>query len=712
MKSFFFRNKINFSFFLISIFYLIYFIGIDNISFKSIEWLYNGADANLHQSGWYFFKNDIWRFPLGSNPNYGEGFGSSIIYTDSIPFFALIFKLLKFLISGNFQYFSLWYFITLYLQLFVSFKILKKYTKSDAYSFIGSLFFIISPFFIYRFGFHASVSAHWILLTSLYLGFTYQPNQSKLPWLALIIFSSLVNYSFTAMLLLFYFLLRIFNYFYEKNILKILKDFAIIITTLLLTLYILGYFEVRMVDTLGVGFGVYKFNLLSIIDSKESITGFNSSWIIPDIKLSRGEEVEGFNYIGFGSIIMFIIIFVLSFSKAYRKKIFYSQNNRNVKIITLILIFFTLWALSNKISFGSYTLIDIPLNKYLLALLSIAKNSGRMFWIVNYFILISFLLIIYKIFDKKKSLILILLIFIIQLIDTSPVINSRINKNKLTVESNIKDEIWQSLFEKYKIVKTTNPKSWSPLFTNFSYMMEKYKIKKTNLVIQARANRKAIAESRYNLYKDLRDERLNLETLYIVDGLAHLRHLKHIYKNNESVDFFYGNGFWSIALNGKKRMRNSDAKKLDKIELKLLEINKKESVNIKNDNSYYGLGWSHNAGKEGIWSDGPISSLLFKVDKNYGDLELEIFCTPYISKKDKFLKFDIYVNDLFVQKAELQKNQNDKSVKILIKENYIKNNELKVDLYFKNLTSPLDELKSPDSRKLGILVKYISIKPI
>ena len=467
-----------------------------------------------------------------------------------------------------------------------------------------------------------------------------------------------------------------------------------------------------MVDTLGVGFGVFKFNLLSIIDSKESITGFNSSWIMPDIKLSRGEEVEGFNYIGFGSIIMFIIIFVLSFNKAYRKKIFYSQNNRNVKIITLILIFFTLWALSNKISFGSYTLIDIPLNKYLLALLSIAKNSGRMFWIVNYFILISFLLIIYKIFDKKKSLILILLIFIIQLIDTSPVINSRINKNKLTVESNIKDEIWHSLFEKYKIVKTTNPKSWSPLFTNFSYMMEKYKIKKTNLVIQARANRKAIAESRYNLYKDLRDERLNLETLYIVDGLAHLRHLKHIYKNNESVDFFYGNGFWSIALNGKKRMSNSDAKKLDKIELKLLEINKKESVNIKNDNSYYGLGWSHNAGKEGIWSDGPISSLLFKVDKNYGDLELEIFCTPYINKKDKFLEFDIYVNDLFVQKAELQKNQNDKSVKILIKENYIKNNELKVDLYFKNLTSPLDELKSPDSRKLGILVKYISIKPI
>jgi hypothetical protein len=712
MKSFFFNNRINFSFLLISISYLVYFIGIENISFKSIEWLYNGEDASLHQSGWYFFKNDVWRFPLGSNPNYGEGFGSSIVYTDSIPFFALIFKLLKSFISDNFQYFSFWYLTTLYLQLFVSFKILKKYTKSDAYSFIGSLFFIISPFFIYRFGLHASVSAHWILLTSLYLGFTYQPNQSKLPWLALIIFSSLVNYSFTAMLLLFYFLLRIFNFFYEKNFLRVLKDFVIIIITLLLTLYIVGYFEIRMADTLGVGFGIYKFNLLSIFDSVESVHGFNSSWILPDIKLSIGEELEGFNYIGIGSIIMFIIILGFSFNKSHRKKIFYSQNKRNVKIISLILVFFTLWALSNKISFGLYTLIDIPLNKYFLALLSIAKNSGRMFWIVNYFILISFLLIIFKTFDKKKSLILIALIFIIQLIDTSPVINSRINKNKLSIESNIKDGIWHSLFEKYKIVKTTNPKSWSPLFTSFSYMMEEYNVKKTNLVIQGRAHRKAIAETRYSLYKDLRDEKLNSETLYIIDGLAHLRHLKYIYKNNEKVGFFYGNGFWSIAHNEKKRMRSSDFKKLEKIELKLLEINKQENINIKNEDSYFGLGWSHNGSKEGIWSDGPISSLLFKVNKNYGDLELEIFCTPYIAKKNKFLEFDVYINDFFVQKIELKKNKNGKSVKILIKENYIKNNKVKVDLNFKNLTSPLDELKSPDSRKLGILVKYISIKPI
>jgi len=708
MITFFLKNKINFSFLFISFFGLIAIIGVENISFYSIEWLHNGQDASLHQIGWYFFKNDIWRFPLGSNPYFGEGFGSSIVYTDSIPFFALIFKLIKFFIPGNFQYFSLWYFLCLYLQLFFAFKILKEFTNSDIYSFVGSLFFIISPFFLYRVGFHASVSAHWILLAALYLSLTYKIHQSKLSWLLLIIFSSLISYSFTAMLLLLYSMLRLFNFFYEKeNFLIILKDFFIIIIFLLLTLYIVGYFQISMTDTLGVGFGVYKMNLLSIFDPTETYNKFYSSWFLPDIILPRGEELEGFNYIGIGSIIMLTIIFISSFNKDYRKKIFLSENIKNIKILTIISFFFALWALSNKISFGSYTLVEIPLNKFFLALLSVAKNTGRMFWIVNYFILITLIIIIFKTFDKKKSLLIIILIFSIQLADTSPIVNSRFNKIKSTEAPKLNDNIWETLFKKHEIVNTTNPKSWSPLFTTFSPMMEKYNTKKTNLVIHARANRKAIAEERYSLYKNLREKKLNSKTLYIIDGLGHLRNLKYLYQDDKTVSFINGDNFWSLVLNEKEKMRNSDIKKLANIELKLLEINKQENLGIRKHDSYLGLGWTHNSGKQGVWSDGPVSSLLFKTDENYKNFELEVFSLPYTTERNKIFEFDVYVNDLFNSTIKLEKAQKRESFKILIKKNPIKNNEVKVDFYFSNLISPLDELKSPDSRKLGILIKKI-----
>ena len=46
-------------------------------------------------------------------------------------------------------------------------------------------------------------------------------------------------------------------------------------------MYIVGYFEVRVVDTLAVGFGIYKLNLLSIFDPVISPTKISWSWVLP-----------------------------------------------------------------------------------------------------------------------------------------------------------------------------------------------------------------------------------------------------------------------------------------------------------------------------------------------------------------------------------------------------------------------------------------------
>ena len=713
MKKFFFNYKITFLFLLISFSWLIAVLGIENIPFQSTKWLHNGSDAALHQSGWYFFQNDVWRFPLGSNPNYGITFGSSIVFTDSIPLFALIFKSLKFILPENFQYFSLWYFITFYLQLFFSFKIIKKFTNSDLYSFIGSLLILITPFFMYRVGWHASVSAHWILLFTLYLGITHNINNSKLSWLILIILTSLISYSFTAMVLVFYSLLRFFNFiFYKKNFFEIIKDFVLIIICLLLTLYVVGYFQIRMIDTMGVGFGVYKLNLLSIFDPIETVTNISFSWILPDIKLSHGEELEAYNYLGLGNILMMLIAIGLFIKKNYEKKILFPESGKDIKIVFLITIFFTFWALSNKISFGSFTLIEIPLNKYIFGMLSIVKNTGRIFWIVNYFIIIMSILIIYKFFDKKKSLIILSSIFFIQLADGSASINSRFSSFKpFNVGPELNEKSWGKLLSESKIIKITYPVSWSRYFTSFSYLMEKNNIEKTNLVIQARSNRKALADARYKLYQDLIKKKLDTNTIYIVDNLGHLRHLKHLYKE-ENVGFFLRDNIWAFVANDRKNMLDKDIKEFNNIELKLLNIDKKENLSFKNQDSYYGFGWSHNSGNPGIWSEGNQSTLLFKTKNSEDDLKLEVFYLPYITKKNSVLEFEVYVNNLFNKKMKLTKENNKEKFEIVIKGDSIENNEVKVDFNFKNPISPYEVLESPDSRKLGILVKNIKISQI
>ena len=172
MKKLFFNNRIYFLFLFISFLCLAALVGIENISPLSTKWLHQGNDSTLPQLSWHFFKNDIWRFPLGSNPNYGIELGSSIIFSDSIPVLALFFKLFKSFIPENFQYISFWYLICFYFQLFFSFKILKKFTNSTLFSFIGSMFFLIAPIFIWKFPMVPALAGQWILLFVLYLGLT------------------------------------------------------------------------------------------------------------------------------------------------------------------------------------------------------------------------------------------------------------------------------------------------------------------------------------------------------------------------------------------------------------------------------------------------------------------------------------------------------------------------------------------------------------
>ena len=107
-----------------------------------------------------------------------------------------------------------------------------------------------------------------------------------------------------------------------------------------------------------------------------------------------------------------------------------------------------------------------------------------------------------------------------------------------------------------------------------------------------------------------------------------------------------------------------------------------------------------------------MSTLFFRTDKNYGDLKLEIFCKPYITRKNNTLEFDTYVNNLFNKNTKLTNNNQDEKFEILVNKELIKNNEIKIDFKFKNLVSPYEVLESPDSRKLGILVKNIKINPI
>ena len=178
-------------------------------------------------------------------------------------------------------------------------------------------------------------------------------------------------------------------------------------------MYCLGYFAFPPQNVLGGGFGTFKMNLLSLIDPGVATMGKKIVWsnFISDIPNNYGEQ-EGFNYFGLG------FIFILTVSIFYFFKTFKTLDFENIKIYFLLLIIITIISLSNNIGFMDRNIISIQLNNFILAPFSIIRASGRFFWIVNYFLLIFSLIMIFKNFPKKRN-IFILVIFLIQFFDIS-----------------------------------------------------------------------------------------------------------------------------------------------------------------------------------------------------------------------------------------------------------------------------------------------------
>ena len=118
----------------------------------------------------------------------------------------------------------------------------------------------------------------------------------------------------------------------NKKFLKLLKEIFIPFTFLLFVMYLSGYFEIPLTDSLGYGYGHYKANVLSFFNPAVTM-GTNFSWsnFLPSIPIVGGEH-EGFSYLGLGGIIFLILLFfffirrepLLNFKK--NRGIFFLQN--------------------------------------------------------------------------------------------------------------------------------------------------------------------------------------------------------------------------------------------------------------------------------------------------------------------------------------------------------------------------------------------------
>ena len=157
---------------LVSVIYFLRIFGFGFVSGTGSHWDFLIGDAAQNIIGWHYFAADQWRFPLFAVPNLGYPEGTNIIFTDSIPLLALIFKTVYKLTGWQFNYFGFWFLLCYTLQGVSAALLLHALgVRSLIANLCGVIVALSAPILLHRFS-HAGLCGHFLIIFSLWCYFT------------------------------------------------------------------------------------------------------------------------------------------------------------------------------------------------------------------------------------------------------------------------------------------------------------------------------------------------------------------------------------------------------------------------------------------------------------------------------------------------------------------------------------------------------------
>ena len=529
------------------LFFLLYSgFNYEILYFENFSWFLKPSitnDIETYWISWEFFRNtDIFQFPLFLNPDYGNGFNVSIYHTDAIPIAAFTLRFFTDFLPVNFQYLGLWSFMSFFLMLLFSYKLLNIFIPNKLICFISSTFFLIAPPFIDRVFLQQAVSSHWLVIASLY--FYYSNQYSYKIWNLILIISILIN-GYLATIVFAVFIASTFINYYKSSKLVFFKKVFFTLSFMILVSYSTGLFSIGKGLKEG-GFELYGMSLLGFVNPS-SPTGFYSVLInkLLSSNILFVKEVEGFAFLGAGILILIFIVLInfKTSTKAFKS----SMPHLPLIVLSFILL---IYSFSNNIFFlgnvdflGSQRLFVYTVPEILEPLVKVFRASGRFSWLLFYLIYLFTFIGMYQLKNKKNIVLILSLILLFQVVDNYKIIN--IFKNELKSDKvyttaiakmGLKDPIWKIVEKDYKKINIypikNKPKDYTRiaffasekgLSTNFGYFS------RINHTIEERLNNKMI--------NDFNKGTFNEKIVYIIQDDVKWDLLNELY-SKDSLDFF------------------------------------------------------------------------------------------------------------------------------------------------------------------------------
>ena len=375
------------------------------------DWIFLTGERDMpqHYIGFCMYRTSPWQFPIGLVTTASAPHDMSVIYTDAIPLFAFVGKLLDPVLPQIFQYLGIYGLISMMLTGGLGGLIIYEYTGEKSLAVISSMFYSMSWILIYRMFYHTSLTSHWLILLAFYLWKRLKPEKDTAR-------NCLVLFCFSAAALLIHpylwamcggiVAMSLAEYLMtSRDVKRTLLYGAVFCMTGLACLYVFGAFTGGTKASLGSG--SYEANLNTFFNSM----GYG---LLPGLPVAL-LQYEGFGYLGAGVL---LLILIAAFAAAAGRTRPHMNRHRWMMLLTAVC--FIIFSIIPEISLGEHILVNIPLGKAGRTVVGIFRSNGRFIWPVCYMLLTAALVFVSRHMDTRRAVVLAVVCLILQTADMMP----------------------------------------------------------------------------------------------------------------------------------------------------------------------------------------------------------------------------------------------------------------------------------------------------
>ncbi len=400
------------------------------------------------QVGYQAFLRTPWGLPLFYVPTLGAPAGVSIVYTDSIPLVALVGKVVTTIAGVAVNPYGVWVGSCFVLSaVFAALLVAELGETSLLAAGAAAVLSISAPPLLHRFG-HLGLMGHFTVIGALFLYLRDRRSSGfwsrTAPWAAWITLSLLITPYLFAMVVAVYAASLLRRAVADPRGLRpSLAEAGIVGSAVLVVMITAGYLGKGTGGAPSAsGFGWYSMNLISPFWPQRSGL-FPGMGAIVD---ATNGQYEGFNYLGFGAVLIVGVAIATSFDDV-------KVTLRRHRYLAGVFFGLSLYAISHRVFLGNVKLLDLDFNWRIGFYLGMFRASGRMFWPVFYALELFGLALVLRRLSPRAGVGFVLACCLLQLVDTDPLRGRMATLTRRDVPPKLDQSEWVARMQRASAVR-------------------------------------------------------------------------------------------------------------------------------------------------------------------------------------------------------------------------------------------------------------------